>query len=128
MQERFGRAGKPFFMYKFRTMYQNADEILKKYLDEDPQMKKEWHEKQKLLNDPRITRVGKFLRKFSLDELPQVINVFKGEMSISGPRPFFADQEKLYGSSINLYKRVRPGLTGMWQVMGRNNLSFQKCP
>jgi len=125
-QERIGREGKPFKMWKFRTMYKNADQILEKYLADDPLMKEEWQKKQKIKDDPRITRVGKIIRKFSLDELPQIINVFKGEMSVSGPRPFFENQRKLYGSSLNLYMRVRPGLTGMWQVLGRNNLDFQE--
>jgi lipopolysaccharide/colanic/teichoic acid biosynthesis glycosyltransferase len=96
------------------------------YLSENPEMKKEWDEKQKIKNDPRITRVGKFLRKLSLDEVPQIINVIRGEMSIVGPRPFFLKQQKKYGSTVNLYHRVLPGITGMWQVLGRNRLSFRE--
>jgi len=125
-QKRIGHKGKIYEMWKFRTMFADSERKLEKFLAENPEMKKEWDEKQKLKNDPRITRVGKFLRKFSLDEVPQFINVIKGEMSVVGPRPFFRKQQSKYGSTINLYNRVLPGITGMWQVLGRNKLSFKE--
>lgn len=125
-QDRVGRNGRLFKMWKFRTMQANADQVLAKCLADDPQLKSEWDETQKLKNDPRITRVGKFLRKFSLDEIPQLINVCKGEMSLVGPRPYFPNQQKIYGNGVKLYQRVRPGMTGMWQVRGRNTTSFSE--
>ncbi len=123
-QERLGRNGEVFKMYKFRTMRVNADQILKELLDSDPKIKAEWEENHKLKNDPRITRVGGFLRKYSLDEIPQLINVVKGEMSLVGPRPIFENQQKIFGDDFRLYYRVRPGMTGMWQTRGRSNISF----
>jgi len=125
-QERIGRRGSIFKMWKFRTMQANADQVLAKYLAESPKMKAEWDSTQKLKNDPRITRVGKFLRKFSLDEIPQLINVVNGEMSLVGPRPYFPEQQEIYGEGIKLYHRVRPGMTGMWQIRGRNTTSFKE--
>lgn len=125
-QKRVGHKGKIFKMWKFRTMKENADQVLKSYLDSNPSMKKEWEVTQKLKNDPRVTRVGRFLRKFSLDEIPQLINVVRGEMSVVGPRPYFPEQEELYGDGNQLYKRVHPGMTGMWQVRGRNTKTFKE--
>jgi len=125
-QKRVGQEGKIFEMWKFRTMYKDSEQILDKYLEENPSMREEWLKNQKIRNDPRITNIGRILRKLSLDELPQFINILKGEMSLVGPRPFFSDQQKIYGTSLNLYKRVRPGITGMWQVRGRNRLSFRE--
>jgi len=125
-QERIGRGGKTFDMWKFRTMVKDAEKILEEYLAANPEARREWNAKQKLKDDPRITRVGKLLRTLSLDEVPQFINVLKGEMSVVGPRPFFAKQRDIYGSFVNLYYRVRPGITGMWQVLGRNRLTFQE--
>jgi len=125
-QKRVGHGGKIFEMWKFRTMFADSESVLEKFLAKNPEKKKEWDEKQKIKNDPRITRVGKFLRRLSLDEIPQIINVLKGEMSFVGPRPFFPEQKRKYGSSVNLYNRVLPGITGMWQVMGRNRLSFRE--
>ena len=123
-QDRVGRYGKQFRMWKFRTMVENADEILQPFLESSPEFSVEWEATQKLKDDPRITRVGKWLRKLSLDELPQLINILKGEMSLVGPRPFFISQKEMYGKNYSLYKHVRPGLTGMWQVSGRNNTTF----
>ena len=123
-QVRIGRYGRKFKMWKFRTMVLNADRQMEKHLAANPALKAEWEAKQKLKNDPRITRMGRFLRKFSLDEIPQLVNVIKGEMSLVGPRPYFPAQQKIYGSTDFLYKRVRPGMTGMWQVLGRNATSF----
>ncbi len=125
-QKRVGHEGEIFEMWKFRTMFANSESVLEKFLEENPEKKKEWDEKQKIKNDPRITRVGKFIRKLSLDEVPQFVNVLKGEMSFVGPRPFFLEQKRKYGSSVNLYNRVLPGITGMWQVLGRNRLSFKE--
>lgn len=124
-QPRLGRNGRVFHLLKFRTMHQNADQIFKDSLARDPELKKEWDCFQKLKNDPRVTRVGKFLRKFSLDEVPQLWNVLKGEMSLAGPRPIMVDQRKLYGESIKLYIRVAPGMTGLWQISGRNETTFR---
>ncbi len=125
-QRRVGRAGKVFEMWKFRTMKKDADKVLQALLDSNPDLRAEWETTQKLKNDPRITRVGKFLRKFSLDEVPQLINVVKGEMSVVGPRPYFPEQQEIYGEGTRLYHRVRPGMTGMWQIRGRNTTSFKE--
>lgn len=124
--ERIGRNGKPFHILKFRTMRKDADILLKKLLDEDPLIKKEWEENHKLKNDPRITKLGKFLRKTSLDELPQLINVLKGDMSFVGPRPIVKKEIEKYGEYFELYKAVRPGITGLWQVSGRSNLAYEE--
>ena len=123
-QQRLGRGGKLFTVYKFRTMAANAEELLEKYLAENPDAQREWEESQKLKDDPRITKVGLFLRKTSLDELPQLLNVLKGDMSIVGPRPIVDDEIARYGKQYELYIRVRPGITGLWQVSGRNNLPY----
>lgn len=123
-QRRLGRSGHVFSVLKFRTMYENAGEILREELARDPVLKDEWDRYQKLRNDPRITRIGKFLRRFSLDELPQLWNVLKGEMSLVGPRPIMVEQFGLYGKTIKECFRVTPGLTGLWQVSGRNQKTF----
>jgi len=123
-QERVGLNGDVFKMWKFRTMYADSEEILTKYLATDPQLRHEFENTQKLKNDPRITRIGKFLRKYSLDEIPQLINVFKGEMSLVGPRPYLLEQQATFGGKLKRYQRVRPGMTGMWQVQGRNKINF----
>ena len=125
-QTRLGHKGNPFQVWKFRTMVQNAEQILQEYLAKYPQKRAEWEANQKLKDDPRITRVGKFIRKLSLDELPQLWNVFKGEMSIIGPRPCMPEQQPLYGEIWDLYISVRPGLTGLWQVSGRNNTTYEE--
>lgn len=125
-QERIGLYGRKFRMWKFRTMVTDAENIIRTYLEAHPEMHREWKETQKLRDDPRITRVGKILRKLSLDELPQLYNVLIGDMSLVGPRPFFAEQMGIYGKSYHLYTKVRPGMTGMWQVSGRNWTSFSE--
>ena len=123
-QERVGQEGRIFKMWKFRTMKVDAEKALQSLLATDSDIKAEWETNQKIKKDPRITRVGKFLRKFSLDELPQFFNVIKGEMSVVGPRPIFENQVEIFGTWIKFYQRVCPGMTGMWQVRGRNDISF----
>ena len=123
-QTRIGKNGKRFSILKLRTMVQNADEVLEGYLAKDPAMRAEWDALQKLKDDPRVTRVGAFLRATSLDELPQLINVLKGDMSLVGPRPMMVDQEKMYGA-MQAYEAVRPGITGLWQVSARNGNTFR---
>lgn len=125
-QQRLGRNGKSFTLIKFRTMFYGADKILEENLSRDPEMKKEWDCYQKLKEDPRITRVGGLLRKFSLDELPQLWNVLKGEMSLVGPRPIMVNQRELYGEPFNEYIQVAPGITGLWQVSGRSETTFAR--
>ena len=122
---RIGKNGKAFSCYKFRTMVVNSQEILEKHLTENPTARKEWERIYKLKNDPRITKLGCFLRSTSLDELPQVFNVLKGEMSLVGPRPVLQEElDKYYGEAAELYKTVRPGITGLWQISGRNDLDY----
>jgi Undecaprenyl-phosphate galactose phosphotransferase WbaP len=123
--KRIGKNDKEIKVWKFRTMIRDADEKLAKYLAQHPELRAEWQATQKLKNDPRITRVGKFLRKSSLDELPQILNVLKGEMSLVGPRPIVNDEVKHYKHVFKLYTRVLPGLTGLWQVSGRNDVDYE---
>lgn len=125
-KKRLGTAMRKIFIYKFRSMYVNADQMLAEYLTNNPQARQEWRRTQKLRDDPRITRVGKWLRKFSIDEIPQLYNILKGEMSLVGPRPMMTNQVKAYGKSFEVYTGVRPGLTGFWQVSGRNTTTFQE--
>ena len=125
IQERIGKKGDNIRLYKFRTMVVDADQVLIDHLRENPAAQLEWDQTQKLQNDPRITRSGKWLRKFSIDELPQLINVLKGEMSLVGPRPMLAGQAAFY-QNINMYYEVSPGITGLWQVSGRNNTTFDE--
>jgi len=125
-QRRVGKGGKIFNMLKFRTMYNESDQILESVLQNDPASKQEWQHYQKLSKDPRITRVGGLLRRFSLDELPQLWNIFVGEMSLVGPRPIMLKQQELYGEFQTFYTRVNPGLTGLWQVSGRNLTTFSR--
>lgn len=122
-QERIGRGGKPFRCYKFRSMYANADQRLHSLLAADPRLKEEWEKNYKLKKDPRINPFGAFLRKTSLDEIPQFWNVLKGDLSVVGPRPVVKDEISKY-YQIKAYKilSVRPGLTGIWQVSGRSNI------
>lgn len=122
-QERLGRNGKRFRILKLRTMVRDADACLEAYLVRDPALRAEWDATQKLKNDPRITRVGRLLRVTSLDELPQLWNVIKGEMSLVGPRPMMTDQLSLYGDPQD-YFALKPGLTGLWQVSSRNESTF----
>ena len=121
-QERVGLGGKRFFMWKFRTMVPDAEEHLTQYLEQNTHARAEWDEKQKLTDDPRITKFGRLLRRTSLDELPQLINVLLGEMSLVGPRPMMPSQQALY--SGHAYYRLRPGVTGSWQVSERNASTF----
>ena len=123
-QVRVGKDGRYFRMIKFRTMHLNADQVLQACLEKDPALKREWDAYQKLTVDPRLTRVGRILRRFSLDELPQLINVLAGDMSIVGPRPIMVNQSELYGEAYRHYVRVLPGITGLWQVSGRNRTTF----
>jgi Undecaprenyl-phosphate galactose phosphotransferase WbaP len=124
--ERYGRNGRRFRVMKFRTMATNGDEILKKALAENPELRAEWERDQKLRNDPRVTRMGRFLRITSLDELPQLWNVFVGEMSLVGPRPIVQNEFKKYGSKLDVYMQATPGITGLWQVSGRNNTTYEQ--
>ena len=125
-QERVGRNGRKMLIYKFRSMQVNAEKILAQYLVKHPDSRREWDATQKLREDPRITRVGKWLRKFSMDELPQLYNVLKGDMSLVGPRPIVESEVRRYQDYINVYSAVRPGVTGMWQVSGRNRTTYQQ--
>jgi len=125
LQNRVGQYGAQFRMWKYRTMVRDANRILKQELMQNPALRDEWQERQKLTDDPRLTTVGKLLRRLSLDELPQLWNILRGEMSFVGPRPITEDQVELYGASFHMYSQVRPGLTGLWQVGGRANTSFQ---
>ncbi len=122
--ERIGRDGRRFGLWKFRSMVVNADALLEDYLDRHPERRLEWIAKHKLKNDPRTTRVGRFLRRTSLDELPQIWNILRGDMSMVGPRPIVAAEVEKYGSAYELYSQVAPGLTGIWQVSGRNSTSY----
>ena len=122
--ERVGQDGRRFRALKFRTMVRNADAVLHDALTRNAALREEWEREHKLKNDPRITRVGHFLRRFSLDELPQLWNVRLGHMSLVGPRPIVADEVAKYGPAFDLYTRVHPGLTGLWQVSGRNDTSY----
>lgn len=124
-QERIGRDGKVFRCLKFRSMVCNAGEILDELLRNNPDARAEWARDQRLRNDPRITRVGQFLRKSSLDELPQLFNVLLGQMGVVGPRPIIAQEIPRYGRHFAGYTSVRPGITGLWQVSGRNDLSYE---
>ena len=121
--KRIGKHGKKLEIYKFRTMIENAEEAMKNFTEEQ---KKEFAENFKLENDPRVTRVGKILRKTSLDELPQIINILKGEMSIIGPRPVVRSELEKYGSNQDKFLSVAPGLTGYWAANGRSDVSYEE--
>lgn len=121
---RICKQGAFFSMWKFRTMCENSSEVLEQYLMAHPKARQEWNRSHKLRVDPRITRVGLFLRKYSLDELPQVWNVITGKMSLVGPRPIVAAEVEKYGQFFDFYCRVKPGVTGLWQVSGRSKLSY----
>lgn len=125
-QPRYGRDGKVFRCYKFRSMVRNADAVLSMHLETDSAANSEWNIYQKLTDDPRVTTVGRWMRKYSLDELPQVWNVLKGEMSFVGPRPCMQGQAELYGCHWAEYCAMRPGITGLWQVSGRNKLGYSE--
>lgn len=121
---RVGMHGKKFYCYKFQTMIPDAEERLEKYLAENPDARREWDETFKLTNDPRVTRLGNYLRRTSLDELPQLWNVIKGDMSLVGPRPIVEEEICRYEENIREYYMVLPGITGMWQVSGRNDTTY----
>lgn len=122
-QVRLGQKGKKFSILKLRTMVRDADAVLEEYLAQDPEMRREWDEKQKIINDPRVTRVGALLRSTSLDELPQLWNVLTGDMSLIGPRPMMPEQLPMYGNPAHYYA-LRPGITGLWQISARNENRF----
>ena len=126
LQERIGKNNIPFKCIKFRTMYPEAKDILQNLLKKDYKIKREFELTHKIKNDPRITTVGKFLRKTSLDELPQFINVLRNEMSVVGPRPIVKAEKKKYGKNFKKVLSIKPGITGLWQVSGRNNLTYKK--
>lgn len=121
-QDRIGEGGRIFRLWKFRSMVPDAEAALQVYLAADPQRRSEWDHAQKLCNDPRVTRIGRFLRKYSVDELPQLWNILVGDMSLVGPRPMFESQRELYPAQP--YHGMRPGLTGLWQISRRNAGSF----
>lgn len=123
---RIGRGGKEFKCYKFQTMIPNAHEALEKYLAENPEARKEWEESFKLTNDPRVTKLGNILRKTSLDEMPQLWNVIRGDMSLVGPRPIVAKEIERYGEYFREYAMVTPGITGMWQASGRSDTTYEE--
>ncbi len=120
-----GKHGKIFKCYKFRSMIENSQEVLKKYLEDDIRARSEWETFYKLKNDPRITKIGAKLRKSSMDELPQLFNVLKGDMSLVGPRQIVKDEIMKFGKYIDLYYSVKPGITGYWQVCGRSEVDYK---
>jgi lipopolysaccharide/colanic/teichoic acid biosynthesis glycosyltransferase len=126
IHRRIGQHGEAFGCLKFRTMATDAQERLDELLATNPAAREEWARDQKLRDDPRVTRLGRFLRKTSLDELPQLINVLRGEMNLVGPRPILESEIPRYGASFRHYCTVKPGITGLWQVSGRNNTSYRK--
>lgn len=121
---RVGARGRPFKCWKFRTMVPNAEAVLARLLATDPKAREEWERDFKLRDDPRITKVGRFLRTTSLDELPQLLNVLAGDMSLVGPRPIVQDEVRRYGAAFHDYARCRPGITGVWQISGRNDTGY----
>jgi Undecaprenyl-phosphate galactose phosphotransferase WbaP len=123
---RIGRGGRTFECLKFRTMIPNADQVLRTLLERDSELKAEWVRDHKLRNDPRITRLGRFLRRTSLDELPQLWNVLRGEMSLVGPRPVVREELLRYGRNVGVYLAAKPGITGLWQVTGRNDTDYRR--
>ena len=126
IHKRMGQNGKEILVYKFRSMYQDADKRLNEFLESDPVIKKEWEEYKKIRGrDPRVTRIGRFIRRWSLDELPQLINVIIGNMSIVGPRPYLPREKKDIGEYFDIILLAKPGITGLWQISGRNALTFK---
>ena len=124
--KRIGRSGKVFYCLKFRTMAVNAEKVLRDLLEAHPEMRDEWTQNHKLRDDPRITAVGRFLRKTSLDELPQLWNVIRGEMSLVGPRPVVRAELLRYGRHASSYIAIKPGITGLWQVKGRSDTTYRR--
>jgi Undecaprenyl-phosphate galactose phosphotransferase WbaP len=123
---RIGRNRRNFRLWKFRSMVADADATLNRYLEQHPERRAEWVETHKLKDDPRVTRVGRVLRRSSLDELPQLWNVLRGDMSMIGPRPIVEAETRKYGAALPLYLAALPGLTGLWQVSGRTDTSYQR--
>ena len=123
---RVGRDGQMFSCLKFRTMIPDADQVLRDLLESDPALRAEWVRDHKLRHDPRVTRLGRFLRRTSLDELPQLVNVLRGEMSLVGPRPVVREELLRYGRNVGTYLAVKPGITGLWQVTGRNDTDYRR--
>ena len=123
---RIGRGGIFFSMWKFRTMCVNSAEVLEQHLAQHPEEHAEWNSFHKLRNDPRVTPLGKMLRRYSLDELPQLWNVLTGRMSLVGPRPIVAAEAEKYGNDFACYLAVKPGLTGLWQTSGRSTLTYEE--
>jgi undecaprenyl-phosphate galactose phosphotransferase len=121
---RIGADGRAFHCLKFRSMCINAEEMLKQHLAQNPDARQEWDKDFKLKNDPRVTRLGAFMRRTSLDELPQLLNVLKGDMSLVGPRPIVTAEVTRYGGAFASYLKCRPGITGLWQVSGRNDIDY----
>jgi lipopolysaccharide/colanic/teichoic acid biosynthesis glycosyltransferase len=115
-----------FACYKFRTMVPDADHVLRKLLEDNPLLQAEWVRDHKLRHDPRVTGLGRFLRRTSLDELPQLLNVLRGEMSLVGPRPVVREELLRYGKNVGTYLAARPGITGLWQVTGRNDTDYRR--
>lgn len=124
-QDRIGKKGKTFRCYKFRTMYKDAEEQLREMIESSETLRNEWEQNWKLREDPRVTKIGRFLRKSSLDELPQIFNVMKGEMSIVGPRPYLPREKADIKENIRIICSAKPGITGLWQVSGRSNTSYR---
>lgn len=122
-QHRVGMHGRDIYLYKFRSMVENADRLIDSFT---PEQKKEYYENFKLEHDPRVTGIGRFLRKSSIDELPQLLNIFKGEMSFVGPRPIVEEELENYGTDRDLFLSVKPGLTGYWATHGRSNTSYEE--
>jgi len=123
---RIGQGGERFGCCKFRTMVVNGDEVLRAHLSTNPDALEEWTLTRKLTNDPRVTQLGRILRKSSLDELPQLFNILVGEMSFVGPRPIVEEEIDRYGRAFDLYRKARPGLTGKWQISGRNDTAYSE--
>jgi Undecaprenyl-phosphate galactose phosphotransferase WbaP len=123
---RVGRNGRVFDCLKFRTMVPNAEQVLREVLERHPELKAEWLRDHKLRNDPRVTPLGRFLRRTSLDELPQLWNVLRGEMSLVGPRPVVREELMRYGRNLRIYLSAKPGITGLWQIMGRNDTDYRR--
>jgi len=124
-QERIGKNGKPIYIYKFRSMFINADETLEKILKENKQLCEEYSKNKKLKNDPRVTKIGKFIRATSIDELPQLLNIFLGDMSFVGPRPYLYREKEDMKYHYDTIIKMKPGLTGLWQVSGRSDTTFE---
>ena len=121
---RIGQYQQPLYVWKFRTMYEDGDSVLEQYLRSNAEAREEWERTQKLKDDPRVTPIGQLLRKTSLDEVPQLLNVLTGQMSIVGPRPIVDDEQSKYGEHFRTYTYAVPGITGLWQVSGRSNVDY----